>query len=256
MSATADGIVRWLRGRVEVAGARGLVVGLSGGVDSAVAARLCQMAMPRHALGVILPCHSVPGDEADAALVARHFGLPAVTIPLDPAYHTLMASCEAAVRGLPAELSADLNASDDARVRLAQANVKPRLRMTTLYFVANRLNYLVVGTGNRSELAIGYFTKHGDGGVDLLPLGNLVKSEVQALARELGVPASVIDKAPSAGLWLGQTDEGEMGFTYAELEAYLRDGPRAVAPAVALKIERLGRASEHKRALPPRPDEP
>jgi NAD+ synthase len=95
-----------------------------------------------------------------------------------------------------------------------------------------------VGTGNRCELALGYYTKYGDGGVDLLPLGSLVKSEVRALARDVGVPARVIDKPPSAGLWIGQTDEGEMGFTYAELEDYLRRGPEAVAPATVMKIER------------------
>jgi len=141
--------------------------------------------------------------------------------------------------------------ADEAAARLALANVKPRLRMATLYFVANRLNYIVAGTGNRSEIAIGYYTKYGDGGVDVLPLGSFVKSEVRALARDLGVPAPVIDKAPSAGLWLGQTDEGEMGFTYAELEDYLHKGPASVAPAVAMKIERLTRVSEHKRHLPP-----
>ena len=123
--------------------------------------------------------------------------------------------------------------------------------MTTLYYVANRLNYLVAGTGNRTEIAIGYYTKYGDGGVDLLPLGALVKSEVRALARELGVPERVIEKPPSAGLWIGQTDEGEMGFTYAELEDHLLKGPDAVAPATAMKIERLVRASEHKRHMPP-----
>ena len=106
------------------------------------------------------------------------------------------------------------------------ANVKPRLRMATLYFVANSLNYLVAGTGNRSELTIGYFTKYGDGGVDLLPIGSLLKSEVRKLARELGVPQPIIDKPPSAGLWVGQTDEEEMGFSYADLERYLTDGPR------------------------------
>jgi NAD+ synthase len=212
------------------------------------------MAVPGRALGVILPCHSVPDDEADAVSVAAHFRLPVVTVRLDAAYDTLLAACEAAGRELPPEVSASAHGPDEGAIRLAHANVKPRLRMTTLYFVANRLNYLVAGTGNRSEIAIGYFTKHGDGGVDLLPLGNLVKSEVRALAADLGVPASIINKAPSAGLWLGQTDEEEMGFTYAELEAYLNEGPRAVAPAVALKIERLGRASEHKRGLPPMPD--
>jgi NAD+ synthase len=133
------------------------------------------------------------------------------------------------------------------------ANVKPRLRMTALYYVANTLNYLVAGTGNRSELTIGYFTKYGDGGADILPIGTLLKDEVRALARELGVPEPVITKAPSAGLWLGQTDEGEMGFTYADLESYLTRGPAAVTPALAMRIERLMRATEHKRAIPPMP---
>ena len=254
MSERANRIAHWLKGRVDAASARGLVVGLSGGIDSAVVARLCQMAAPGRALGVILPCHSAPDDEADALRVAEHFRLPTISVRLDQPYDALLSACEAAVRDLPPESSESLRGPDEHGTRLAHANIKPRLRMTTLYFVANRLNYLVAGTGNRSEIAIGYFTKYGDGGVDVLPLGNLVKSEVAALARELGVPASIIDKPPSAGLWLGQTDEGEMGFTYGELEAYLRDGPRAVAPAVVLKIERLGRTSEHKRSLPPAPE--
>src|SRR5262249_59921945 len=102
--------------------------------------------------------------------------------------------------------------ADPLRGRVPLANIKPRLRMTTLYFFANTLNYLVAGTGNRAELAIGYFTKYGDGGCDLLPIGHLGKSEVRALARELNVPQMIVDRAPSAGLWLGQTDEEEMGF--------------------------------------------
>jgi NAD+ synthase len=142
---------------------------------------------------------------------------------------------------------------DDIKARVPMANVKPRMRMATLYYVANTLNYMVAGTGNRSELSIGYFTKYGDGGVDLLPIGELLKSEVRAMARELGVPEPVIEKAPSAGLWLGQTDEAEMGFTYAELENYLTKGPQTVSPALAMRIERLIRASEHKRSLAPTP---
>ena len=117
-----------------------------------------------------------------------------------------------------------------------------------------RSNYLVAGTGNRSELTIGYFTKHGDGGVDLLPLGSLLKSEVRALAIELGVPRAIIDKAPSAGLVAGQTDEAEMGFAYGDLERYLIRGPEGVPPALALRIERLIRASEHKRGMAPTPE--
>ena len=143
--------------------------------------------------------------------------------------------------------------SPDIRARVPFANVKPRLRMSTLYFVANSLNYLVAGTGNRSELTIGYFTKYGDGGVDLLPLGQLTKSEVLAMARDLEVPESIIDKTPSAGLWAGQTDEEEMGFTYADLERYLQKGPDGVAPALAMRVERLVRATDHKRSGPPMP---
>jgi NAD+ synthase len=126
--------------------------------------------------------------------------------------------------------------------------------MATLYYVANSLNYLVAGTGNRSELTIGYFTKHGDGGADVLPIGHLLKSRVRTLAQELGVPKAIIDKPPSAGLWLGQTDEAEMGFSYADLERYLADGPEGVSPALALRLERLIRATEHKRSLPPMPE--
>ena len=125
--------------------------------------------------------------------------------------------------------------------------------MTALYFVANSLNYLVAGSGNRCELTIGYFTKYGDGAADLFPIGDLLKSEVRDLARDLGVPAALIDKTPSAGLWLGQTDEAEMGFSYAQLERYLVSGPEAVAPALALRIERLVRQTAHKRCLPPTP---
>jgi NAD+ synthase len=109
----------------------------------------------------------------------------------------------------------------------------------------------VAGTGNRSEIALGYFTKYGDGGVDVLPIGGLLKSEVRALARELGVPERIITKPPTAGLWVGQTDEAEMGFTYDTLEAYLVKGPSAVPPAVAKRIDALHRSSEHKRQLPP-----
>ena len=140
-----------------------------------------------------------------------------------------------------------MNDSGDVSARLPLANLKPRLRMSTLYFIANSLNYLVVGTGNRSELTIGYFTKHGDGAADLLPLGRLLKSEVRELAIELEIPQSIIDKAPSAGLWAGQTDEDEMGFAYSDLERYLKGGPEGVAPALAMRIERLVRTTEHKR---------
>ena len=125
--------------------------------------------------------------------------------------------------------------------------------MNTLYLIANRLNYLVAGTGNRSEIAIGYYTKYGDGGVDLLPIGQLVKREVQDLASELGVPSQIIEKDPSAGLWLGQTDEKEMGFTYEELEQLLNGEVKNISPEKIDRIKHLMAISAHKRSLPPMP---
>ena len=138
-------------------------------------------------------------------LVAEQFSIPTKTVVLDAAYDTLL-------KVLP-----------DDRVapevsRLAKANIKARLRMLTLYYFANRLKYMVVGSGNRDELSLGYFTKYGDGGVDIQPLGNLLKGQVRELARFLGIPQPIINKPPSAGLWEGQTDEGELGLSYDELD--------------------------------------
>lgn len=240
-------MVEWLQARVREAGARGIVVGLSGGIDSAVVARAAQLAFPDGVMTIVMPALSDPRDAEDAKLVVETFSLPVMTIDLTRPFEALLVQAQQGLGTWPPGTAPD----DEKAAHLAQANLKPRLRMTTLYYVANRLNYLVAGTGNRTEIAIGYYTKYGDGGVDLLPLGAMVKSEVRALARELGVPARVIEKPPSAGLWIGQTDEGEMGFTYAELEDYLLRGPDAVAPATAMKIERLVRESEHKRRLPP-----
>jgi NAD+ synthase len=255
MSTHSRDIAEWLAQQVAIAGARGLVVGLSGGVDSAVVARLCQIAAPGQVVGVIMPCHSDPADEKDAQELAARFELPVIRIDLGPSYDLLLGDLKTAfMKRPPGQAPVTPAESTDPSARAPLANVKPRLRMATLYFVANSLNYLVAGTGNRSDLIIGYFTKYGDGGVDLLPIGGLLKSEVRALARALDVPESIIDKRPTAGLWAGQDDEDEMGFTYADLEKYLTIGPDAVSPALAMRIERLIRASDHKRALPPVPD--
>lgn len=242
-----------MRRQLTSAGARGFVVGLSGGLDSAVVARLAQLAAPGHVVAALLPSHSDPADERDAVMIAKHFSLTTVRVDLSPSYDTVIAAGQAALQMLPGQALAPKPA-DPIGVRRPLANVKPRLRMTTLYFLANSLDYLVAGTNNRSELSIGYFTKHGDGGADLMPIGHLVKREVRALARELNVPSAILERTPSGGLWIGQSDEEEMGFTYAELERYLDDGPQGVSPALAMKIERLTRSTEHKRALPLMPD--
>ncbi len=249
----AADIADWIQQQVTLASARGAVVGLSGGLDSAVVARLCQIAMPAQVLAAILPCHSDPTDEQDANLLVSHFELPTVRMDLGPAYDLLVGDLKTMFLQIPRDQAAGAPSSD-LKARLPVANIKPRLRMSALYFIANSLNYLVAGTGNRSELTIGYFTKYGDGAVDLLPLGRLLKSEVRTLAADLGIPQPIIDKPPSAGLWVGQTDEDEMGFSYADLERYLTDGPDAVAPALAMRIERLVRTTDHKRAHPLMPD--
>ena len=243
----SNGIAAWLRERATAASARGFILGMSGGIDSAVVARLCQVAMPGQVLGVIMPCHSNPEDELDAVLAAEACKLPTVRVDLSSTYDLLtldVTATASAERGHGFE-------PDAARSKLALANVKPRLRMTTLYTIGTSLGFLVVGTGNRSEIAIGYYTKYGDGGVDVLPIGGLLKSEVRDLARELDVPARIIEKPPSAGLWAGQTDESEMGFTYADLESYLEAGPGSVSKETADRIARLANASAHKRELPP-----
>jgi NAD+ synthase len=243
----SDRIAGWLRDQAAAANARGFILGMSGGIDSAVVARLCQMAMPDRVLGVIMPCHSQAEDEADAMLAAESSQLPVVRVDLSGAYDMLVLDITAAAS---AERSHGFP-PDPKRTKVALANIKPRLRMTTLYTIGTQLGFLVTGTGNRSEIAIGYYTKYGDGGVDVLPIGALVKSEVRALARELGVPARIIEKPPSAGLWAGQTDEAEMGFTYEDLEKYLATGPESVSPDTAARILHLMTTSAHKRELPP-----
>ncbi|MFN2283608.1 MAG: NAD+ synthase [Anaerolineae bacterium] len=233
----ADAIAAWMREYAARAGAKGFVVGLSGGVDSATTAALATRAVGgEHVLAVWLPCHSQAEDEAYSRMTAQALGLDLITVDLCDVYDAFTAS-------LP-------DGSD-----IARANIKPRLRMTAAYYLAQSNNYLVAGTGNRPELLVGYFTKYGDGGVDIEPLGELYKHEVRALARVLGVPEPVITRAPTAGLWPGQTDEGELGITYAALDAILAalaEGRTPDAPeAVVARVQRMVAASAHKRAVPP-----
>lgn len=233
-------LVGWLKRQLEASGLKGFVVGLSGGIDSAVVAVLCKKACPENTLGVIMPCYSNEKDTRDAESVARLFGIAHTTVVLDQVWRSF------------AELLTGRSFAELDLRELALANLKPRLRMATLYFYANQRRALVVGTGNRSELAIGYFTKYGDGGADLLPIGNLLKRQVREVAAYLGIPEAIINRPPSAGLWEGQNDERELGFSYEELDHYLCTGE--AAPHVKAKIEALARQNEHKLRLPPIPD--
>lgn len=244
LTAVADGLVAWLGGQVAASGAGGLVFGLSGGVDSALLAALAQRALGDRCRALILPCHSAEEDMADAQLVAEAVGIQTFTVNLDAMHDHLVGLLAAAQPAPPGGVSISANTR-----HLAQANLKPRLRMLAMYYYANLWGWLVAGTTNRAELTIGYFTKFGDGAVDLLPLAGLLKDEIWALSRHLGVPESVVAKPPSAGLWAGQTDEEEMGLNYAQLDAYLRGEP--AAPEVAQRVENLAAGSEHKRRRPP-----
>jgi NAD+ synthase len=248
----ADEIASWLRFQMEQVGASRLVLGLSGGIDSAVVCALSTMAAgPTRVVAAIMPIHSRPDDLRDAELVASAFEVIPRVIDLVPAHDALIAA-------MPNDGAAGLEDANvdqqhqSTRRQLALANTKPRLRMTSLYYLANRYNGLVVGTGNKTELAIGYFTKYGDGGVDILPLGDLDKTAVRGLARAIGVPEPVISKAPSAGLWEGQTDEAEIGVTYDELDRALdsfagQQHNTLIDPATMDRITMLVAASEHKR---------
>lgn len=239
MEQLADKLVAWIRDRVITAGCRGTVLGLSGGIDSAVLAVLCQRAFPDSTLGMLLPCHSIPQDEEHARLVADKFSIPTRLVVMDSVYDTL------------SELLPEEETSPQA-MHLARSNLKVRLRMVALYYLANQLRYLVVGSSNRSELAVGYFTKYGDGGVDIIPLGNLVKAQVRDMARFLGIPREIIEKPPSAGLWPGQTDEAEMGLSYDDIDHYLLTGE--ASDEVRNKIEARMAACRHKRQPPVLPD--
>jgi NAD+ synthase len=253
-------IIKWIQTKVKEAKAEGVVIGLSGGIDSAVVAALCKKAFPNNTLGVIMPCDSDPWDKIDAQNFAMEFQIPVKDVWLEWTYESLLG---------------DLKADKDTN-KMAKANLKPRLRMAALYYYANLYNYLVVGTGNKSEISIGYSTKYGDAGVDILPIGDLLKTEVRILAQELKIPQKIIDKVPTAGLWEGQTDEGEMGLTYEELDGALsaienKSNPSYNQKGVVIdsglvnyilhgtdydeeilaKVNSMIAKSEHKRKLPP-----
>lgn len=231
----ATKLVAWIREQTLAAGRKGVVAGMSGGLDSSVLAVLCHRAFPQNMLGVVMPCCSSQQDEEHALMVASQFSIPTKVVVLDPVFDALL-------QALP-----DDGVEPDVS-RLAKANLKVRLRMITLYYFANQFKYIVAGASNRSELAVGYFTKYGDGGVDILPVGNLVKGQVRELANFLGIPQPIIDKPPTAGLWPGQTDEGELGLSYEELDRYLVTGQASTG--LRQKIESMIATSAHKR-LPP-----
>lgn len=220
------------------------IVGMSGGLDSSVVVALCARALgPDRVQGLFLKDEvSPPGDEADARGWAETLGISFTVVDLSP---------------LVEEFRTRLAIED----QVALGNVRARCRMIALYAVSNQRRGLVVGTGNKSEVLTGFFTKFGDGGADLLPLGDLYKTQVRALGRALEVPPAILAKTPTPGLWKGQTDEGELGLPYEDLDRILLGIELGMAAeeiqtrtglsrAAIGRVEERVRASIHKRKLP------
>ncbi|MBE7030494.1 MAG: NAD(+) synthase [Ruminococcaceae bacterium] len=227
--------VAFIRRILDESGAEGIVYGNSGGKDCTLVSILCKMACDR-VTGVIMPCQSGVNygqDTEDALKVAKQYDIETVTVDLSEVKKTMTE-----------EISKVCQIS-----HAASANIAPRLRMSTLYTIAQSKNALVAGTGNRSERYMGYFTKWGDGAFDFNPIADLTVTEVYEFLRYLNAPASIIEKAPSAGLFEGQTDEKEMGVTYAQIDAHLNG--EEIDAAAEERINRYHRRSAHKLALPP-----
>jgi NAD+ synthase len=213
-------LTEFIRHKVASAGAKGLVLGLSGGVDSAVV-----MALGVKALGkgrvhpFFLPERQSPtGDLADVNMLARLFGVRLKVWDISGMLDAAVEAFGSGGRG----------------TNTAKGNLKARSRMVALYHEANRLDCLVAGTGNKTELLVGYFTKFGDGASDVAPIGDLYKTQVWELARRLGIPGRIISKVPTAGLYPGQTDEGELGIRYQVLDQLLYGLDLGLSPAQVL----------------------
>ncbi len=229
-------LVQWIRKIVNDAHAKGVIIGVSGGIDSAVVAILAKKAFPNDTLGLILPCHSKPIDQELGIDLCQKFDIPYQVVDLSNTYDVMMDSFETNFKN-----------ESSINYKNAKSNTKVRLRMVTLYAYAQSRNYLVIGTDNADEWYIGYFTKHGDGGVDFAPIIHLTKGEVIEAAKFLGVPEPIISRPPTAGLYEGQTDEDEIGVSYAELDKYLKG--KTVDENKKQRLLYLHRISEHKRHL-------
>ncbi|MHA1382490.1 MAG: NAD+ synthase [Candidatus Helarchaeota archaeon] len=242
-------ITEFIKKYVDGAKAKGVVLGISGGVDSALTARLSVDALGKDSvLGFILPeKKSNPDDRKDAMDLISQLGIEHETIDITPMIDSFNNMCK----------------HFTPQNKLVVGNLRPRIRTQILYFHANLLSRLVIGTGNKTELYVGYFTKYGDGGVDFEPIGDLYKTQVWQLAKYLKLPKNIIEKAPSAGLWVGQTDEGELGMQYVKIDLILyghlelKMKKENIANELKLSVDEVQRIldlvkrTEHKRVMPP-----
>jgi NAD+ synthase len=242
-----DKLVNFIHSKVEGTGTKGAVIGLSGGIDSTLTAYLSVEALgAENVLGILMPEKGLTSrqDIDDTMEVVRLLGIEHRVVEIS----NVLQSFSSVIPDF------------DKTARSANGNLKARTRMCILYYHANLMNRMVVGTGNKTELLLGYFTKYGDGGVDIEPIGCLYKTQVRGLARHMGVPERIIDKVPTAGLWQGQTDEGELGVTYEiadKILTMLVDEKQDIfgvkkkyPPEQVDRLVGLMRANEHKR-MPP-----
>lgn len=247
-----DKIIDFIWNETHKAGVSGAVIGISGGIDSALATALTVKALGKDkVLGIHMPESGLTSavDTEDAIAVSDWLGIELRIIDISEIFSTFMNS-------VPDSESAGY---------LCKGNLKARIRMALLYFHANHMNRMVIGTGNKTEILLGYYTKYGDGGVDIEPIGGLYKTEVWGLSRMLGVPEPIITKKPSAGLWKGQTDEAELGISYVKVDNVLRlleqnEAPETIISTLDVSREQLNsvmkriETNEHKRRAPPAPE--
>lgn len=239
-------VENWIKEQVAVAKSDGVVLGLSGGIDSAVVAYLAVQALGKDKVKVIiLPCESNPNSEEDAMKVAKALGIGAMKKDLNATYR-----CMKGMFGPETK-------------EYVNSNVKSRLRMVTLYAVGNQYNYMVIGTTNKTELFLGYYTKFGDGGVDFEPIADFYKTEIFEMAKELGVPNDIIVKKPSADIGISDSDEDEFSnivgekITYKDIDFILKaalegeEMPDYITHKQTDGIIKLMAKTEHKRNTPP-----
>jgi len=245
---TIERLARFIRIQAELARAKQLVVGMSGGLDSSVTAALCAIAVGgSKVLGLSMPENETfkPGNIEDGRKVARQFRVRFEVIDITPFQ----------------DVARTMLNPDPSNRRIARGNIKARLRATILYYKANVSDGLVIGTGDKSEVMLGYFTKYGDGACDVLPLGDVYKTSVKDIAKHLNLPRRIYTKTPSPDLWPGQTAEKELGLSYDTIDQILWGlerwlNPKEIANDLSLPISMVTRvrnrwlASEHKRRMP------
>jgi NAD+ synthase len=244
----SEQIEEFIQKMVKTSKTKGVVVGLSGGIDSSVVTALAVRALGKeNVLALILPNKKLDQHyEDDARILANQLGIKVKKISIEDFVVALRNNLE----------------EDMTNNKLVTGNAIARFRMVILYAYSNYLNYLVLGTSNKTEIMVGYITKYGDGGIDFEPCGDLYKTQIRSMAKYLNIPEQIINKAPSAGLWSGQTDEGELGITYDELDLILLAMEKqytkeqmvkdlGIKLELVEKVEKMIAVSEHKRNMPP-----